>query len=324
MWRELFTIPGLNFTIYGYGLMLVLACLCGIAMTKFLARRCGLDPEHFVNIGVIALLTGVVGARIVHVLQDWDIYTSAPTLGENLLHMINLRRGGLVFYGGLLLATPACIAYGLWKRVPIKRGMDIVAPALMVGLAIGRIGCFMNGCCWGGQCQLPWAVQFPYGSPPYEQQFDEHKLKVDDTLVVTRVFDRATLETRELTKPRLLDKSEMTTPQVRAKASAAWSNPVHPTQIYSTITALLIAATCVAYFTLAPAAGRVFALMLVLEGAGRFTIENLRVEPAVLNVGPFAWSMSMAIGVGLVVTGTVLLLLLRSRPAPSTASPAAA
>lgn len=313
MWRELFTIPGLNFTIYGYGLMLVLACLSGIALAKFLARRCGLDPELFVNIGIIALLTGVLGARVVHVLQDWKDYTSAPTLSENLLHMINLRRGGLVFYGGLLLATPACIAYGLWKKVPIRRGMDIVAPTLMVGLAIGRIGCFMNGCCWGGPCELPWSVQFPYGSPPFEKQFDEGTLKVDESLVVRTVYDKVKLLTLALKHPRLIDKSELNTPELRARADSAHSHAVHPTQLYSTITALLIAGVCVAYFTLAPAAGRVFGLMLVLEGAGRFTIENLRVEPPVLALGRFAWSMSMTIGVGLIIAGAVMLLVLRDR-----------
>jgi phosphatidylglycerol:prolipoprotein diacylglycerol transferase len=319
MWRELFTIPGINFTIYGYGLMLVLACLSGISLAKFLARRCGLDPEFFVNIGIIALLTGVIGARLVHVLQEWHEYTSAPTLSENLFHMINLRRGGLVFYGGLLLATPACIAYGLLKKVPIRRGMDIVAPALMVGLAIGRVGCFMNGCCWGGPCELPWSVQFPYGSPPFDEQFDKGQLKVDESLVRRSFFDRTTMETKVYQRPVLLDKSQLKTPEERAAAASARSLAVHPTQIYSTITALLIAAVCVAYFTLAPTAGRVFALMLVLEGAGRFTIENLRVEPPVLTFGPYAWSMSMTIGVGLIIAGTVLLLTLRRRHA----SPAA-
>lgn len=313
MWRELFTIPGVNFTIYGYGLMLVLACLSGISLSKFLARRCGLDPEFFVNIGIIALLTGVVGARLVHVLQDWKVYTSAPTLSENLVHMINLRRGGLVFYGGLLLATPACIAYGLFKKVPIRRGMDIVAPALMVGLAVGRIGCFMNGCCWGGPCELPWSVQFPYGSPPFEEQFDKGQLKVDESLIVRSYYDRTTLETKVFERPVLRETSQLKTPELQAAASHARSLAVHPTQLYSTITALLIAGVCVAYFTLAPAAGRVFALMLVLEGAGRFTIENLRVEPPVLTFGNFAWSMSMTIGVGLVIAGTALLLILRGR-----------
>jgi phosphatidylglycerol---prolipoprotein diacylglyceryl transferase len=314
MWRELFTIPGIDFTIYGYGLMLVLACLCGIGLAKFLARRCGLDPELFVNIGIIALLSGVIGARVVHVIHDWDQYTAAPTLSENLWHMINLRRGGLVFYGGLLLATPACIAYGLWKKVPIRRGMDIVAPALMVGLAIGRIGCLLNGCCWGGACNLPWAVQFPYGSPPFEQQFDDGQLKVNESLVVRTAFDKEKMEAFLLKHPRLAEKGELKTPEQRTMAAGSWSNPVHPTQIYSTITALLVAGACVAYFTLAPAAGRVFGLMLVMEGAGRFTIENLRVEPPVLTFGPFAWSMSMTIGAGLIVGGTVMLLLLRRRP----------
>ncbi|MFT3788025.1 MAG: prolipoprotein diacylglyceryl transferase [Tepidisphaeraceae bacterium] len=315
MLRELFTIPGIHFTIYGYGLMLVIACLSAIALAKFLARRCGIDPEHFVNIGVIALLAGVIGARAAAVIQEWSHYTDG-TLSQNLYHMINLREGGLTYYGGLILATPACIAYGLWHKIPILRGMDIVAPALMIGLGIGRIGCFVNGCCYGETCDLPWAVQFPYGSPPYEDQALERKISIDPQLLITPSHFDPKLMQSVPDVPRLRTKSELTTPAEQAAAASAKSLPVHPAQLYSTIMAFIVAGACVAYFTMSPGPGRVFGLMMLMEGFGRFTLEQLRVEPPVLHLGRFAWSASMTIGVGLMIAGTIALLVLRRRATP--------
>jgi phosphatidylglycerol:prolipoprotein diacylglycerol transferase len=86
--------------------------------------------------------------------------------------MLNLSSGGLTFYGGFLLATPVLIGYALWKKVPLLKGMDIVAPCLMVGLAFGRIGCYANGCCYGEECSLPWGAHFPYGSNAFVEQYE--------------------------------------------------------------------------------------------------------------------------------------------------------
>ncbi len=167
----LFKIPFTNIPIYSYGLMMVIGFLLGIQVTKYLARRVGIDPEIFVNVGLIALVTGVLGARLSHVLENLPQYTdSSRTFWENLWDALNIRSGGLTYYGGFLLAFPSLVLYAIKKKVSIRLGMDIVAPALMVGLAFGRIGCFLNGCCYGATCQLPWAVQYPYDSIPYVEQ----------------------------------------------------------------------------------------------------------------------------------------------------------
>src|SRR5690606_24018629 len=83
-----------------------------------------------------------------------------------LIGIVDVRRGGLEFYGGLVLAT---VLAPLWlkfrERVSVRWYQDIVAPSVALGLAIGRIGCFLNGCCYGGVCALPWAVTLPAGSP---------------------------------------------------------------------------------------------------------------------------------------------------------------
>src|SRR4051812_41561018 len=147
MYPELFRIPGLNLPIYGYGVMLVIGFLLALELAKFLARRVGLDPELFVNCGLIGLISGIVGARLSHVIENWPTYSDpARTFAANFFDAVNIRSGGLTFYGGLILAFPACIAYGLIRKVPIRLGMDIIAPCVMVGLGIGRVGCFLNGC----------------------------------------------------------------------------------------------------------------------------------------------------------------------------------
>src|SRR5690242_4179706 len=162
MWQEVFRIPVLNIPVYGYGLMMVIGFMAAIEVAKRLAKRVGLDPEIFVNAALIALVTGVLGARLSHVIENWPQYTRADrSAWANFLDAINIRSGGLTFYGGFLLSFPTLVLYAIWKKVPVRVGMDIVAPCVMIGLAFGRIGCFANGCCYGAECNLPWAVQFP-------------------------------------------------------------------------------------------------------------------------------------------------------------------
>ncbi len=96
---------------------------------------------------------------------------------QNLINAVNIRQGGLTYYGGFLMATLTLILYALWKKVPLRLGMDIIAPCVMIGLGFGRIGCYLNGCCYGSECEVPWAVQFPYGSDAYLTEFQQNLLK---------------------------------------------------------------------------------------------------------------------------------------------------
>ena len=296
MLKELFRIPGLDIPLYSFGLMLVLGCWLAMELSKRLANRSGINGDHFVNIGVIALLSGIVGARASHVLENWHQYFGPN--GEGFWAAINIRSGGLTYYGGVIIATPACIAYGLWNRIPLRRGMDIVAPALMIGLGIGRVGCFLNGCCWGATCDVPWAVQFPYDSPAYLAHVEEGKVPAPPQQLMIPLKNGYE---RPMTSDELRHR-----PELSAVAHTLHSAAVHPSQLYSTATALLIAGVLVAFYTLRPSPGRVFALMMILEGVGRYTIETLRIEPAVLHVGGYALSYSMVIGALLVPAGIVL------------------
>lgn len=311
MLQELFRIPGLDLPIYGYGFMLVVGFLLAAHVAKYLANRHGLDGEVFINAALLALFTGIVGARLSHVLENLSDYTNPEkSAWQNFVSMVNLRQGGLTFYGGLLLAFPTLLFYAIRKRVPLRLGMDIAAPCIMIGLAFGRIGCFLNGCCFGATCELPWAITYPYQSLPYDDHYHHGLVDPPDALTVSTATGERLATVAEVAED----------PALRALARTERSAAVHPTQIYSTFNALLIGGICYAYLTLPHAVGRVFALMLILKGVTRFLLEMIRTEPPVKPEWFGPMSISMVISVGLVVLGTAMWLAFGRRSAHSTAA----
>ncbi len=310
MYPELFRIPGLNIPIFTYGLMMVIGFLLAAALAKFLARRAGLNAEVFVNAGIVALIAGVVGARLSHVLENWAVYTDpGRSAWENLKAAIDIRSGGLTFYGGFILATPVVLLYGWIKKVPLRRGMDVVAPCVMVGLALGRVGCFLNGCCYGATCYtdaIP-TVTYPFGSPAYVDHYHQGilpKPPPPDLMVPLDNGGQILIPREHLPENK----------QLAAAAQGHHSAPTHPAQLYTTFNSLLIAAILVAFFSLSPAPGSVFALLLILEGIARFILEMLRTEPAVVGAGTGTWtflpplSFSMVVSVPLVIAGITMWL----------------
>jgi phosphatidylglycerol:prolipoprotein diacylglycerol transferase len=306
MLQELFRIPGLDLPIYGYGFMLVVGFLAAAHLAKYLANRNGLDGEVFINAALLALFTGVLGARLSHVLENLSDYTDPnKSAWHNFLSMINLRQGGLTFYGGFLLALPTLIFYAVKKRIPLRVGMDIAAPCIMVGLAFGRVGCFLNGCCFGATCELPWAITFPYQSLPYDDHYHHGLVDPPPALTISTPTGERLATIAEAAQD----------PTLRTLARAERSAPVHPAQLYSAFNAFLIAGILFAYLTLPHLAGRVFALMLVLKGISRFLLEMVRTEPPVKPewFGPL--SISMVISIGLVLLGIALWFLFSRPPA---------
>jgi phosphatidylglycerol:prolipoprotein diacylglycerol transferase len=302
MLQELFRIPWINRPVYGYGLMLVIGFLCAAQLAKYLARRCNLDGDTFVNAGLLALLAGVIGARLSHVLEsladptNHEFARNGQGIWNNFLAMLNVSSGGLTYYGGFLLATPVLMWYAIKKHVPLLKGMDIIAPALMVGLAFGRIGCYMNGCCYGEECSLPWGASFPYGSNAFEEQYAEGELHVPPELTVPSQPLKNGL-------PRLLTKNEIRGHKdLEALAAGVRARPVQPTELYSAFNSFLVAGILLVFFSLAPTPGRVFALMLVLDGGSRYLLEMIRVEPPVWGNQSF----SMVLGAAFVVSGILM------------------
>ncbi len=149
--------------IYGYGLMMVLGFLVGILLAQWRARRSGENPEIVSQLAIWALIGGVGGARLAYVIKEWDTYRDAG-VGD----LFNITSGGLIYFGGLLGGAAFVILAMVIKRVPIRRFLDIMAVTVMVGLAFGRMGCLLNGCCWGGPCNEHWALamRFPMMAKP--------------------------------------------------------------------------------------------------------------------------------------------------------------
>jgi len=143
-----------KFTIGTYGLFYAFGFLVALRLAVGLARREGIDSARLIDLGIVALLAGFVGAKATLYLIDARYYYEHP-----MEILRNLRSAG-VFYGGFALAAAAGVVYVRRYRLPMARVADVTAPPLALGQAIGRLGCFAAGCCYGRSCDLPWAVTF--------------------------------------------------------------------------------------------------------------------------------------------------------------------
>ncbi len=145
-----------NFFIPTYGVLVTSAFLIALWLATRLAAKAGLDKEAVLNLGIYCGLAGILGAKLLMILVDLGYYVRNP--GE-IFSLATLQAGG-VFYGGLILALVTAFVYMRRKRLPVLATADVFAPALALGHAIGRLGCFSAGCCWGIECQRAWAVTF--------------------------------------------------------------------------------------------------------------------------------------------------------------------
>jgi phosphatidylglycerol:prolipoprotein diacylglycerol transferase len=145
-----------EFFIPTYGLLVALAFLVALWMTQKLARKAGLDSERVLNLGIYCALAGMLGGKLGMFLFDWKIYRDDPSL---IFSRETLQAMG-VFQAGLALAVVVAIFYMRAKKLPALPTSDVFAPGIALGHAIGRIGCFAAGCCWGKECSFPWAVTF--------------------------------------------------------------------------------------------------------------------------------------------------------------------
>ncbi len=370
----LFTIPGIDWDVPGYGVMLMIGFLLATWWAVRRSLRSGANPDVILNLGFVALIAGVVGCRAMYVVHYWEQFGHIEPLGARIWAILDVRRGGLEFYGGFILA---CIAGYLWLRyvekVSLRWYLDIVAPSAALGLAIGRIGCFLNGCCFGHVSDVPWAVRFPFGSNAQRTQWeqvvpgselpapllytfpggltapiaresiaapDERLRRLDQQqLAIAREIERidealdknpgdverATLlgRKRQLQLQaaglsRFIDirtnarKYGLTYDQIRALAAQHRSLPVHPTQLYSTVTALIIALLLSALYWRRSFDGQVIATLLLIEPVSRWLLEVIRADNPVDTLGLLTISQFLALAMTLVGLG--LLLYLRRLP----------
>ncbi|MFM7183524.1 MAG: prolipoprotein diacylglyceryl transferase [Planctomycetota bacterium] len=160
---------GQGVPIRGYGVMLLVAAAAGTWLTIVRGRAIGIDADTILALATDVFIWGLVGARLFYVVQYREQFFRADmSLLQSLAAIANIAAGGLVVFGSLPTAAVAVVRFAARRRIPLLRLADCIAPGLLLGLAVGRVGCFLNGCCYGGPCDLPWAVRFPTGSAPAE------------------------------------------------------------------------------------------------------------------------------------------------------------
>ncbi len=319
--------------IYGYGLMLVLGFICATYLARRRARRFGEHPDVVVTLGLLSLVGGIIGARLAFVIEKWDEQFAwrADRFGE----ILDITSGGLIYFGGVVVAVAVVVVYMGVRRLPIRRYLDILAPVVMLGLAFGRMGCLLNGCCYGGRCSADYslAMRFPYASKPLLML--DNGANEFGGVSVSPVFshqvavgpEQAGLAVEDLPKwlfvqdangrvlrnthggPILKSPSELTADQAH-HAGELRSLPVQPAQAFGVINALLITGLLLCFSRLRRREGQVFALMLILYPITRFALEGIRGDNP-HNLLRLELTHNQYTSIGMIVIGLVLFLALR-------------
>lgn len=344
--------------IRSYGTMVLLGVVVGLWLAVRRAKQIGLDPEYIFSLTFWMILPGIVGARFFYVWEYWENFLrpsrESPQFWPTLGAMLNVAGGGLVVYGALLGAMAGLIGF-VWKYRPQlqQHGVsfltlaDLAAPSLMFGLALGRVGCFLNGCCYGGLCEAAWAVRFPQGSLPYESQVHrgqmygfsllEHPKK--EPIIVSVRPDSPAAQTgltagdrivkvdgvpvhssgqaqQEIARafysqtPLRLETDSGKRVAIPPVAIADRSLPVHPAQLYAAVNALVIGLFLLAYSPFCRWPGQLFAAMLGVYAITRFLLEIIRTDEP--GVWPLGLSISQNISL-LILCGAAVFWVVQTR-----------
>ena len=143
--------------VHWYGVMVALGFLAGLWTAGRRARLSEIPAESVLDLGPWLIIGSLVGARALYVATFWR----EQFAGQPIWEIFMIQHGGLVYYGGLIGAVAAGLLYTRLKHLPLWKVADIVAPSIALGHVFGRIGCLFNGCCYGRECHLPWAIRFP-------------------------------------------------------------------------------------------------------------------------------------------------------------------
>jgi phosphatidylglycerol:prolipoprotein diacylglycerol transferase len=152
-----------GYPIHWYGIMIALAFLAGLWTASRRGLRENFAPEKILDLGPWLVIGSLVGARALYVVSYWHEQFAGLPLAEIFM----VQHGGLVYYGGFIGATLTGILYARWKQLPLWKLADVLAPSVALGYVFGRIGCLLNGCCYGRVCTLPWAIHFPDNHETY-------------------------------------------------------------------------------------------------------------------------------------------------------------
>ena len=148
-----------SLSIHWYVILVALGFLAGLWTASRRSPRSGIAAETVLDAGPWLIIGSILGARSLYVFTFWrEEFADQP-----FLNMFMVWRGGLVYYGGLVGACLATILFARLKKIPLWKLADTLSPSIALGYVFGRIGCLMNGCCYGRACGLPWAIRYPAG-----------------------------------------------------------------------------------------------------------------------------------------------------------------
>ncbi|MHC4619717.1 MAG: prolipoprotein diacylglyceryl transferase [Planctomycetota bacterium] len=321
MHPKLFEIPFVHWTVWSYGPMMVIGFLFAVGLIRYLSRDITPDPQLITNAALYSLIAGVVGARLFYIIHHSDEFEGG------FFSFFALWKGGLELLGGVILAVIVILVYLLYHKLPVRHYLDILAVALMLALAFGRIGCFLGGHCFGKPSELPWAVRFPYGSDPYCSQIFPNQKRNRPYAQLELPIDFFGYEGDNGQWYTGLKPYEKLTPEQKEQVDDGPYRclPVHPTQLYSSANALICclllylfrrrsenAAKLQHTRKLLTGPGSTFALMFVLYGIARFFLEFLRDD----NPFEYSWwiiykggTISQTLGIYMAIFGGVLILI---------------
>ncbi|MGC8742274.1 MAG: prolipoprotein diacylglyceryl transferase [Verrucomicrobiia bacterium] len=146
-----------NLTIYWYGILVAVGIISGLWISSRHSKLRGVLPETIIDSGIWLIISGIIGARLFYVIMNWK----SAFANQPFYEVLMIQKGGLVYYGGLLGGIAGAVIFSKIKKIPLLRLLDILAVGLPVGHFFGRLGCFMNGCCYGKETTLPFGVHFP-------------------------------------------------------------------------------------------------------------------------------------------------------------------
>jgi phosphatidylglycerol:prolipoprotein diacylglycerol transferase len=248
MFPELFKIPYTNFSFNTYGFLLAVAFVAGLLLMARLAARDGLDKQKVYDLGLWVLAASLIGSKALMVIAEWDItYRDNP----RQIFTLDFFRSGGVYYGGFIGAVIASVIVMRFYKLPWWRTADAFAPGIILGQAIGRLGCFSAGCCWGKPTAGWYGVHFSEKG---------HEITGVPTMV------------------RHLDQIQQ---NVWAERLGGALSPLklHPTQLYEAGAALLILVLLLLIHRRRRFEGQVILVYAMLYSVARFIIEYWRDDP---------------------------------------------
>ncbi len=362
-----------GFPIRGYGVMLVVGIISAVGLAAWRAQKMGIHPEIIYSLAMVLIVSGVVGARIFFVLQYWENFYVPGDWRATLSEIFRVTEGGIVVYGSLIGGAVGYLVYCYRKRLPVLALADLVAPSLLVGLMFGRLGCFLNGCCYGGLCALPVGVAFPQGlpqqyTPPYVRHMEngafyglvlgvdpQGQVRVTSILEDSPASQNPTLEVGDVVQringqvlvgqkdpdtardippmaivsrilyqswrpgqspagSLVLDLAEKGRVPLTVDQMPAQSLQVHPTQLYSSVNALILCLLVLAYYPLRRYDGEVIALTLGMYAVTRFLLEVIRTDE--YAIGGTGLTISQNVSIVIFVLMAALWIGIRIRKQP--------